>query len=406
MKRLTVNVDMDKTILHCDLNGFFASVECVLNPELKKVPMAVGGNAENRHGVILAKNELAKKCRVKTAETIWEARKKCPDLVIVPPHHDEYVKYSKLVNQIYEEYTDLVEAFGIDESWLDVTGSEQLFGDGRTIADTIRERVKKELGLTVSVGVSFNKIFAKLGSDYKKPDATTVISRENYKEMVFPLPVGDLLYVGDETIKKLKSFYIHTIGQLANENRELLIKAFGKMGGVIWDFANGICDDPVKLADYKSELKSIGNGITFKKDLVCYEEVKAGVQILADEIAMRMRKHAQRCTVISVLIKDYKFKTIQRQKTLTKPTNLTSDIIKVSLELIEKNWDYKTPIRMLTITGKNLTKELYAEQLSFFEKPDISDEKNEKVEQTIFEVRNRYGHKSISLGAKTKTDIL
>ncbi|MEG2852280.1 MAG: DNA polymerase IV, partial [Hydrogenoanaerobacterium sp.] len=185
----------ERTILHCDLNGFFASVECLLRPELRTVPMAVCGDPTMRHGIILAKNELAKKYNITTAETIWQAQRKCPQLVLVQPHHDEYYKYSCLVNEIYRRYTDLVEPFGIDESWLDITGTIHLFGDGKTVADKLREVVEHELGLTISVGVSFNKIYAKLGSDYKKPNATTVISQQNYKEIVYPLPVNSLLYV-------------------------------------------------------------------------------------------------------------------------------------------------------------------------------------------------------------------
>ena len=206
---------MDRVILHCDLNCFYASVELLSHPDLRDVPMAVCGDPNSRHGIILAKNEPAKKFGIQTAETIWQAKKKCPDLVLLPPHHDLYREYSRKVNAIYDEYTDLVEPFGIDESWLDVTHTLHLFGgDARALADALRERMKRQLGLTLSVGVSFNKVFAKLGSDYKKPDATTVISRENWKELVWPLQVGDLLYVGGAARKLLKQYGITTIGQL------------------------------------------------------------------------------------------------------------------------------------------------------------------------------------------------
>ena len=218
---------MDRTILHCDCNGFFASVECILHPEYKNVPMAVCGNPDNRHGIILAKNELAKKYRIQTAETIWQAKQKCPDLVLAPPHHEEYQKYSVRINEIYQRYTDLVESFGIDESWLDVTGSQTLFGKGTQIADELRAIIRQEVGLTVSVGVSYNKIFAKLGSDYKKPDAITVISKDNYKQIAWPLPVGDLLYVGPATQRKLSSIGIHTIGELAETSHDILRSIFG-----------------------------------------------------------------------------------------------------------------------------------------------------------------------------------
>ena len=235
-----------RTVLHCDCNGFYASVECVRNPELKKVPMAVAGDPDSRHGIILAKNELAKKYNIQTAETIWKAKQKCPDLVLVRPHHDEYKKFSVIVNDIYKRYTDLVEPFGIDESWLDVTGSQKLFGDGVTIADNMRNIVRTETGLTISVGVSFNKVFAKLGSDLKKPDATTVISKSNYKQLIYPLPVNTLLYVGNSTFHTLNSLNIKTIGDLANTDRNVLIKVLGKAGDMLYLYANGLDNDPVK----------------------------------------------------------------------------------------------------------------------------------------------------------------
>ncbi len=205
----------DRVILHCDCNGFYASVECALNPAYRSVPMAVCGDPESRHGVILAKNELAKAFGVQTAETIWQARRKCPELVLAPAHHKEYREFSEAVNAIYCQYTDLVEPFSIDESWLDVTGSRTLFGSGVQIANELRRRVKKETDLTISVGVSFNKIFAKLGSDYKKPDATTLITRENYRQILWPLPVGSMIYVGKVAAEKLSRAGIDTIGQLA-----------------------------------------------------------------------------------------------------------------------------------------------------------------------------------------------
>ena len=221
----------DRVILHCDCNAFYASVECLLHPAYRDVPMAVCGDPENRHGIILAKNERAKRFGVQTAETIWQARRKCPDLVLAPPHRDQYAIYSKRVNAIYQRYTDLVEPFGIDESWLDVTGSQRLFGSGPEIADRLRAEVQRETGLTISVGVSFNKIFAKLGSDYKKPDATTVISRENYRDIVYPLSVSALLYVGKSARETLQNMRIRTIGDLAHADRKALVASLGKIGG-------------------------------------------------------------------------------------------------------------------------------------------------------------------------------
>jgi DNA polymerase-4 len=283
---------MERIILHCDLNSFFASVELLSLPELISKPVAVCGNSENRHGIILAKNDIAKKFGVVTAEANWQAKKKCPDLIFVPPHHAKYYEYSKLVNEIYESFTDLVEPFGIDESWLDVTGSLHLFGNnGQALADKIRETIKLKLGLTISVGVSFNKVFAKLGSDYKKPDATTVISRDNYKRVVYPLPVSDLLYVGKAVTDKLSKIGVHTIGELAELDKKTAISFLGKIGEMVHDYANGIDNSPVKFADEQRDVKSVGNGMTFKRDLIGLEDIKAGIAALSDSVAIRLRKN-------------------------------------------------------------------------------------------------------------------
>lgn len=399
---------MERTILHCDLNGFYAAVECIFRPELKTVPMAVAGNPENRHGIILAKNELAKKYKVQTAETVWQAKKKCPELVLVPPHHDEYGRYSRLVNKIYEEFTDLVEPFGIDESWLDVTGVYNLFGSGVEIADKIRSTVKKRLGLTVSVGVSFNKIFAKLGSDYKKPDATTLISRDNYKKIVWALPVSDLLYVGKSARETLSKMYINTIGELANSSRENIVKQLGKMGEMIHDYANGIDDSPVRPARERRDIKSVGNGMTFQHDLVGFEEIKTEVLALADEVASRMRRYGVKCSVVSVTIKDPHFKSISRQKTLVSPTHITKEIIDVAMELIRSCWNEKAPIRAITVTGAHLTpSERVIEQLTIFgDKYSLNKEKLEKLDNAVDKIREKYGKQSIGLGSLINEDII
>lgn len=393
----------DRIILHCDLNGFFASVESVLNPSLEEVPMAVCGDPEKRHGIILAKNELAKKFKIETAETIWQAKKKCPELVLVPPHHDEYEKYSRLVNQIYARFTDLVEPFGIDESWLDVTGSTHLFGDGETIANIIRKTVKDELGLTVSVGVSFNKVFAKLGSDYKKPDATTVISRETGKRIVFPLPVNSLLYVGKAANKVLAELGITTIGALAKAERELLISKLGLLGGQIHDYANGKDDSPVASIFDDRDIKSIGNGTTFSHDLTSLEDIKAGVIMLADSVGTRLRKQKAKCRTLQVTIRDPAFKNINRQRQLETATNSTKQIADIALQVIKENWKIGNPIRMITITAAKLVdKDSVIEQISLFETEKLDDKKQEKIECTIDEIRDKYGHDTIRLAVTMK----
>ena len=282
---------MDRVILHCDMNGFFASVELLDYPQLKDKPMAVCGNPDNRHGIILAKNEIAKSYGVVTAETLWQARKKCPQLQTVPPHHDKYRHYSKLINEIYLRYTDMVEPFSVDESWLDVTGSLRLFGTGRQIADTLRETVKKELGLTLSAGVSFNKIFAKMGSDYKKPDATTVITRENFKSLLWPMDIGSMFFVGKATARKLHDFGIKTIGELAMSDKKMISSLLGKQGGVIHDYANGLDMTPVLRYDQLEKIKSIGNGTTFRRNLQGPDDLQVAVMGLSDTVAPRRRSH-------------------------------------------------------------------------------------------------------------------
>ena len=395
---------MERTILHCDCNGFYASCECALNPQLKNVPMAVGGNAENRHGIILAKNELAKKYNIKTAETIWQAKKKCPDLVIVPPHHDLYEEYSKKVNEIYREYTDLVEPFGIDESWLDVTGSYALFGDGKTIADILRARVKEELGITISVGVSFNKVFAKLGSDYKKPDATTLITRENFKEIVYPLPVSDLLFAGRKTAVQLEKLKIRTIGDLANADREMIKKLLGRNGEVLITYARGEDESPVKPYDEDKDLKSIGNGITFRHDLSGEEQIKQGIHILSESVSSRMKRHKVKCSTIRIQIKGTDFKTVSRQRAVDTPTNLEKNLRDISYELLCEVWDINKPIRALTITGANLVSDNDGEQITFFEEESL--EKRENLENTIKNLRKKYGFNSVKTADILENDLI
>ena len=390
---------MERIILHCDLNAFFASVECLFNPDLKFVPMAVAGNPKSRHGIILAKNELAKKYDVKTAETIWQAKMKCPDLVLVPPHHDKYYYYSQIVNGIYQKYTDLVEPFGIDESWLDVTGSTRIFGSGMEIAKKISDEVKKETGLTLSIGVSFNKVFAKLGSDYKKPDAITEISKENMKKIVFPLPVTDLLFVGRSTLKHLEILNIKTIGDLAESNKKILIRLMGKQGETIWNYANGIDNTPVLKFDEREREKSVGNSITFTRNLCGEEEIKSGLIVICDEVAQRMRMKKLKCQYVQLGIKNESLKTITRRCKTSSPTNLARDLYKYSLELFIKNWDFKNPVRLLSVTGGNLIEEDEFIQEDLFTSLDESKEKFESMEKSMDIIRKRFGNASVMYGS-------
>lgn len=396
----------NRTILHCDCNGFYASVECLLRPELREIPMAVCGDPENRRGIILAKNELAKKYNIQTAETIWQAKKKCPSLTLVSPHRGQYEKFSQLVNAVYQRYTDLVEPFGIDESWLDITGSLHLFGSGKDVADEIRQTVKRELGLTVSVGVSFNKIFAKLGSDYKKPDATTVISPENFRQIVFPLPVSALLFVGKSAMETFSKLGIRTIGDLAESDKPLLAAKLGKMGETLHDYANGLDDSPVKSVYDEREIKSIGNSITFRRNLVGLEDIRLGVLALADTVAARMRKHGLKCATVQVIIKNPNLKIISRQRTLSSPTHLAKVLGDTALDIIQASWNLNAPIRMLSITGSNLVPaEETGEQLSLFENSTESLEKQEHLESALDAIRAKYGKNAVSIAGVLKNDI-
>lgn len=396
---------MDRVILHCDMNGFFASVELLDYPHLADKPMAVCGSPENRHGIILAKNEIAKGFGVVTAETLWQARKKCPDLQVVPPHHEKYRHYSKLINEIYLRYTDMVEPFSVDESWLDVTGSLKLFGSGREIADTLRKTVKDELGLTLSAGVSFNKIFAKMGSDYKKPDATTVITRDNFRELLWPLDIRAMFFVGRVTADKLRKTGIKTIGELAKADKSSLTNLLGKQGGIIHDYANGLDMTPVLKFDELEKIKSVGNGTTFRRNLSGAEDIRTGVTGLSDTVASRLRKYKMKAFGVKVDIKDPQFKVISRQVQLDNPTNLTEVIADTAMDIIATHWRMRDPIRMLTITAINLCDENQAQQLSLFAEENISVEKEEKAERAMDDIRKKFGDSAITFGSVVKNDI-
>lgn len=397
----------DRVIYHIDCNAFYASVEEQLYPELKVSPMAVCGNPEARRGIILAKNELAKGFGVKTAETIWQAQRKCPNLVLRPARHKLYREYCERVNSIYEQYTSQVQRFGIDESYLDVTGSLHLFGgNAPDLAHEIRRRVTAETGLTVSIGISWCKAFAKLASDLKKPDAVSVISRENYQAVAWPLPVGDLLFVGKNTASELKTMRIETIGQLAQANPELLQQRFGKLGGQMHGYANGLDDSPVLQAGAEDEPQSIGNGITFSRDLLTYADIQTSVTALCDTVASRLRKHGLKSHTLQVNIKDTNFQVISRQKALDRPTYVAAELATTAMQLIEASWHIGKPIRMLTITAQKLTPEhLAVEQTSLFDENRTQREKRERLEKTVDNIREKFGHSSVLPGSVVGNDL-
>ena len=400
------NKNSDKVILHCDMNSFYASVELLDYPDLVSKPVAVAGDPDGRHGIILAKNEPAKKKGVVTAETIWQARRKCPDLVLLKAHHEKYNDFYKKINEIYYRFTDLVEPFSIDESWLDVTASEALFGSGEEIAYKIKDTVRRELGLTQSVGVSFSKVFAKMGSEYKKPDAVTVISRENYKDLLWPLPVREMFFVGKATAEKLSSLGIKTIGDLACTDVDFLVKVFGKLGNVLYENANGLDSSQVSPMAERRKIKSVGNGITFKRDLLGEADVLTGLAALSDTVSGRLRKYGLKCSGVKVDIKNPEFVTISRQQTLVSPTNRGDVIKKTAMELIKKNWNLNNPIRLITVTGIGIVGDEDYEQMNFLDNLESGDaDKGEKIEKTMDEIREKYGKSSIQIGRIVGNDL-
>lgn len=388
---------MERTILHCDMNNFYASVECMLNPSLIGHPVAVGGDVENRHGIILAKNYEAKKFGIQTGEALWQAKQKCPKLIIVPPHYEEYLKYSRLAHSIYSDYTDLIEPYGMDEVWMDVTGSTKAFGSGEVIANTLRERIKYELGLTISVGVSFCKVFAKLGSDMKKPDAVTVIPKDSFRDIIWDLPASDMLGVGRSTEKFLSSYGIHTIGQLANAYPDLMQRKLGKNGIVLLAFANGEDRSKVAPQDYEPPMKSIGHGITTMQDLENNAEVWNIMLALTQDIGHKLRVYNKNAAGVAIYIRYIVDKQIagkQWQCQLPVRTHSAAIIAKEAYRLFERSYGWEYPIRSVTVRAINLCSQDLPEQLQFFSDA-ATVERKEKLETAIEDIRRRFGKYSI-----------
>lgn len=380
---------MERIILHSDCNSFYASVECALHPELRDKPVAVCGDAELRHGIILTKNEVAKKYKVKTGEPIWQAKQKCPSLIVMKANFGKYLEFSNRVKRIYLDYTDNIESFGIDEAWLDVTDSRFLFGNGEKIAREINRRVREELGITVSIGVSFNKIFAKLGSDYKKPDAITVISRNNFTDILYPLPVNNLLYVGNATTRKLSQLGINTIGELAAADRQVLMKTLGIWGERLQNYALGLDNSPVSKYYENRNVKSIGNSTTAPRDLKSIDDIKIVFSTLCDGVTRRLREQNLRCSVISISVRDNKLSTYEVQKKLITPTNITRDIFETALTLFENSYRFGCPVRSLGISVNGLVPECDGIQLNVF---DCRDRKRlEQLDIATDKIKKKFG---------------
>lgn len=385
---------MSRAILHIDCNSFYASVEAQRHPELRDKPLAVCGSQEERHGIVLAANYIAKPFGVKTGMAIFQAKQRCPHLVILPPDMREYIRFSYMAREIYADYTDQIEPFGLDEVWMDVTGSTRLFGSPMEIAEEIRERVKFELGITVSIGVANNKITAKLGSDYRKPDAITRIEADNYEEIVYPLPVEDLLYVGPATKDKLNRAGIRTIGQLATASEEFLHRRLGKMGTILHMFANGRDNSPVMNVDHVRTVKSVGNSATTPRDLVNNDDVRLMFFLLAESVCTRMRDLAARCTTVEIYVRDTQLRSFSRQRTLKSPTCSSSELSEAAFVLFRDNYFWNYPIRSVGLRGVNLVPASDSIQLSLFT-DERRKEKLEHLDIAVHELRQRFGYTSV-----------
>lgn len=386
---------MNRTILHCDMNSFYASVEVLYYTGLRNKAVAVCGSVEDRHGIVLAANPNAKKFGIRTGDAVWQAKAKCGDLVVVEPHMDRYVRFSRMAREVYSEYSPCVEAYGLDENWLDVTGTEYQFGNGAGVADAIRDRIHRELGVTISVGASFNKSMAKLGSDYKKPNATTVITKENFKQIVWPLPVSDLLFVGPATTNMLNRIGIFTIGDLAKTPDDIIRRRLGKHGSLVWQYANGIDNAPVSETGTISVPKTIGNSTTASRDLVTPEDIRVTTMMLAESVAERLRKDSFRCQLVQVYIRYNTLDSCQRQRRLPFPSCTAQRIGDTATDLILKNWSGE-PLRSIGVRAGDLLQNEY-QQLSLL--PELrKEQQQEDLEMAIQDVRRRFGHFAVQRG--------
>ncbi len=385
----------ERKILHVDINSCYANIEILHRPELRGKPVVVGGDVEARHGIVLAKSQEAKPFGIKTGEVIWQAKQKCPGLIVLPPNYSLYLRFSRMIRALFAEYTDQVEPFGLDECWLDVTGSTHLFGDSESIAQQIRRRVKRELGVTVSVGVSWNKIFAKLGSDMKKPDAVTVIARGDYQQKVWPLPAEDLLYVGRATQRKLYNHGITTIGGIANTDVELLHDWFGKWGYVLHTFANGWDSAPVARAGDEAVIKSVGNSTTTPRDICSLQDAKIIFYNLAESVAARLREQGLKGRTIQISVRDNTLISFERQMKLSQSTCISDEICKAAMRLLAENYRFDRPLRSIGVRAADLVSAHGDVQLSLLV-DDQKRERLEKIDRAVDDIRRRFGHYSIA----------
>lgn len=392
---------MERVILHIDCNKFYASVECLHNPEIRNKPVAVGGSPETRHGIILTKNEIASKYGITVGEPLWKAYQKCPDLIVVPPNFPLYVRFSNMARNIYKDYSDYIEPFGLDENWIDVTGDKR---GGENIALEIKERVKSELGITVSIGVSFNKTFAKFGSDYKKPDAVTVITKDNYKDIVWKSPCSDLLLVGPATTRKLAGYGIYTIGDLAQSDIGFIKLILGKNGVVIHNFANGIDPSAVSHKDDERALKSIGNSTTTPRDMVTDDDVKSVITVLGESVARRMREQGVRGKTVTITVRDKNLYHFTRQCKLQNSTDVSIEIINAAMKIFRENYVWNNPIRSIgvAVSDFNVDEGVQYDLSGTVEKR----EKLERLEKAVDNIRQRFGNYAVQRASLLKDEKL
>ena len=384
---------MNKVILHCDLNCFFASVEMLYHPEYRNVPMAIAGDPENRHGIILAKNVIAKKMGVKTAETINEAKQKCPNLIIRTPDYDLYSHFSNEVRKLYYEYTDRVEPFGMDECWLDISQSIKYFGSVDNIVEQILRRVKIEIGLTLSIGVANNKIYAKLGSDLASEDSYYIVDS---LDKIHNLPADNLLSIGYHTYETLKSYGIYTIGDVANAPISYLKQILGKNGETLHYFANGYDLSEVSLYNSNYEIiKSIGNSMTSIRDLYDMDDLKLILTILCDSVSSRLREQGMYYKTIHLYVRNKKLESRSCQITLRENSDLGKDIFDTAIQLFENNFDFSIPYRSVGVAVSHLSFHKEFSQLTIFDNP-IYPIKQRKQELALQDIRRRFGYHSIS----------
>lgn len=358
--------------------------------------MAVCGNEKDRHGIVLAKSMEAKKMGIKTGDKISEAKIKCRNLIVVNPDFDLYLKLSRKVREIYKEYTDMIEPFGIDEAWLDVTGSVRLFGNGEDIANELRKRVKAETGMTISVGVSFCKSFAKLGSDMKKPDAVTVIAKENFQNKVWSLPVGDLLFVGRNTVKTLNKYGIFTIGEFAKSSPDFAKKILGKNGYSLWIVSNGLETSPVAHFGEKSPIKSIGRGITCVDSLKTNEEVIRVIGELSSLVSEKLVLERLEANSANLIIKTDDLEIASYTEHFIFPTDNEREIKEKTIKIFLDNFQWVKNIRSITVRTFNLSSASSPQQIEI-DYNMLKREKLDRVEKASIKIKDKQGKNTVFL---------